>query len=152
MNCDFELLAGTQSDYRCRVCGLTLRGVKKLPIHARCGATTEPLIVSVREHPVGGPGTELKELLSSLSIEPLSGCKCEWQARQMDAWGVSGCRGNFDLIVGWLRASYDQIGWLTKLKAAAHSITSGVALSIDFRDPPRSLVEIAIRRAETKKA
>lgn len=54
---------------------------------------------------IGGPGTELKKLLSRIGIKAEGGCKCNDRAIKMDemerlepGW----CERNIDEIVGWL--------------------------------------------------
>lgn len=51
----------------------------------------------------GGPGTELKKLLSRIGIAPSANCKCNRRAQTMDARGPDWCEQNLDLIVSWLR-------------------------------------------------
>lgn len=51
--------------------------------------------------PQGGPGTELKMLLRRMGIVS-RGCKCDERARQMDEWGIDGCKKNAETIVDWL--------------------------------------------------
>jgi len=56
---------------------------------------------SVENH--GGPGTELKGLLSYLFISDRQGCKCNSRMRMMNQWGCDRCEKRIDEIVGWLR-------------------------------------------------
>ncbi len=51
----------------------------------------------------GGPGTELKKLLSKFRLKP-KGCVCNRHAAEMDRRGPVWCRENIDKIVGWLMA------------------------------------------------
>lgn len=53
--------------------------------------------------PAGGPGTELKSLLSKLGFRESKGCGCKSHAREMDHKGTEWCRENVETIVGWLR-------------------------------------------------
>jgi len=53
----------------------------------------------------GGPGTELKKLLSKIGIKADSGCKCSDRAKHMDYMEQTDpgwCERNIDTIVGWL--------------------------------------------------
>jgi hypothetical protein len=56
-------------------------------------------------NPRGGPGTELKRLLAGFPfyIKTTPTCSCNARAKQMDAWGISGCTQRIELIVGWLK-------------------------------------------------
>jgi hypothetical protein len=67
----------------------------------------------------GGPGTELTELLKSYGIEEKSGCSCRAVARQMDQWGVDGCRQqkNFDWIVERVKENAKKYSWFLRLPA-----------------------------------
>ena len=75
----------------CSVCGRRIDAPG-----AVCGVDGSP----------GGPGTELKAILSGwpfrLSIS--STCKCNHRAATMDAWGADGCESRMSEIVGWLRS------------------------------------------------
>lgn len=51
----------------------------------------------------GGPGTELKKLLSIIRIKPSPSCSCNKKAELMDEWGPEVCEKQIDLIVSWLR-------------------------------------------------
>jgi hypothetical protein len=53
--------------------------------------------------PTGGPGTELKKLLSAVGITATPNCSCNARAREMDRQGCDWCEANLDTIVGWLR-------------------------------------------------
>jgi hypothetical protein len=68
---------------------------------------------------VGGPGTELTELLKSYGIEEKSGCSCRAVARQMDQWGVDGCRQqkNLDWIVERVKENAQKYSWFVRLPA-----------------------------------
>lgn len=96
----------------------------------------------------GGPGTELKALLSEMGLAELPGCQCAARAARMDGWGVDGCRQRRDEIVGWLREGYAAAGWLDRLRAAGKALARG----INWSDPLGWLVDEAIRRAEAQSA
>ena len=97
-----------------------------------------------------GPGTELKEILASLGINPAPGCDCNAKAMQMDVWGVKGCKINKQTIVDGILENKDKWGWGAFASAAAKAVTSGLALRINPLKPYESLVDEAIRRAEVK--
>lgn len=94
-----------------------------------------------------GPGSKLKELLAELGIKNFAGCGCASRMRQMNRWGVVGCRENFAAIRGWIAEAQAKAGWSATLTAATRATTSGLALQIDPLDIPGSLVRIAINRA-----
>jgi hypothetical protein len=58
-------------------------------------------VVSLK--PPGGPGTELKRILSWFGINDQGGCACKDRARRMDAWGCDLCEERLDIILKWLR-------------------------------------------------
>jgi len=61
----------------------------------------------------GGPGSELKRLLSWLGIKPKAKCKCNERAAEMDrqeAADPGWCERNIDTIVGWLREEAEARG------------------------------------------
>jgi hypothetical protein len=97
-----------------------------------------------------GPGTELKGLLAQLDIMPGPNCDCNAKARQMDLWGVAGCRLNYDVIVGWMREGAPRWRWQDKLAAAARAVATGIAFKLNPLDPYPGLVTEAIRRAEER--
>jgi hypothetical protein len=99
-------------------------------------------------HPEEGPGTELKKILADIGVNPAPSCDCNGKARQMDLWGVAGCREQFDTIVGWMRDGQDRWGWKEKLAIAAKAVVSGLVFKLNWTDPYPGLIEEAIRRAE----
>jgi hypothetical protein len=100
--------------------------------------------------PTAGPGTELMELLKSLGIQESPGCACNAKARQMNAWGVAGCKERRDEIVQWLRDGQQLFGWKEKLTAAANAARTGLAFHLNWLDPIPGMFEEALRRAEGK--
>jgi hypothetical protein len=68
---------------------------------------------------IGVPGTELTELLKSYGIEEKTGCSCRAVARQMDKWGIDGCRQqkNFDWIVERVKENAQKYSWFVRLPA-----------------------------------
>jgi len=105
---------------------------------------------------IGGPGTELTELLKSYGIEEKPSCSCRAVARQMDQWGVNGCRQkkNFDWIVERVKENARKYSWLETIiaatKAMSHPSEWADMLSVPFSSIPPSLVYIAIERARKK--
>jgi hypothetical protein len=91
-----------------------------------------------------GPGTEIEKLLKSLDLAGWRGCGCAGKVRQMNAWGVVGCRKHRDQIVGWLREASRQAGWRTKLAAATKA--ASIVPPEHWLDPIPWLVDEAIRR------
>ncbi len=61
--------------------------------------------------PPGGPGTELKAILSAMGIAP-GNCTCNAMASKMDAWGPDGCEQHMEEIVGSLTTAAEQRGWM----------------------------------------
>lgn len=51
----------------------------------------------------GGPGTELKKLLSFIGIEAGEGCSCNSMAAKMDAAGADGSEAMIDEILSAMR-------------------------------------------------
>lgn len=140
--------AGHYSDCSCRLCLLAARDPDDRLLNtgaARLDPRPAPVVP-----PVGGPGTELKAILDSLDIQPHKGCACGDKVREMDAWGVDGCRLRREQIVQWLSESRAKLGWGGRLKAAFTAVGSGLALELNPVDPLGSLVDLAIRRAEEK--
>lgn len=99
--------------------------------------------------PSQGPGTELKALLASVGIHPGPTCPCHDMARKMDEWGVTGCREHRGEIVMHIQGQMGNRSWREKLSAAAKATASGLAFRLSPTDIPGSLVDEAIRRAET---
>lgn len=54
---------------------------------------------------VGGPGTELKKLISWFYIPDTTKCRCNDRVAKMDAWGPDVCEERLDTIIRWLRHS-----------------------------------------------
>lgn len=80
------------------------------------------------------------------------GCNtCHKIARQMNAWGVEGCRKNMDRLVKHFRTHIKDYSWMERLKAAAMAVATGLAFQLDWLNPIPSLINEAIRRAEVKK-
>ena len=52
--------------------------------------------------PQGGPGTELKALLSKIGIRSSPTCSCNKRAKTMDENGIAWCEQNVETICDWL--------------------------------------------------
>ncbi len=92
-------------------------------------------INSIFGEPVGGVGTELKNLLKWFGV----GCgKCKQRAAEMDRHGVAWCEENVETIVGWLHDS------------ARRKAIFGFSLEMvpGFDMSANALVKIAIERAK----
>lgn len=147
MNCDLVLIGpdGKRWRFKCRRCGSECRSPLADPakVHRSCGD----------HRPIDdGPGSELKAIIAELGLAGDAGCGCEAMARQMNVWGVCGCREHHAQIVAQLRKAAAKKGWLAKLAAAKAAVAAGLALRIDWLDPAPSLVEIAIERAMERAA
>lgn len=108
----------------------------------------EPIYFS---DPGFGPGTELKELLTSLGIVSKPNCQCDSKAAEMNMRGVMWCRANRDAIVTFLKAGSESFGWSATLGAGWKAVTSGILWTIGISDPIGGLVDEAIRRAGEKR-
>lgn len=106
--------------------------------------------------PSVGVGTQLKELLAGLGINPASGCSCRKMAAHMDMVGVDKCEEDLDAIVEQIQKNYQGWGWKDKIKlfaAGALSITSGTVWELeDKTDPVRSMVKLAIKKERERLA
>lgn len=101
--------------------------------------------------PDEGPGTELEAINKKyFGIEPNPACKCAGKVKQMNAWGVEGCRKNYWTIVGWMKDGEGDFGWRDKVGAGLHAIATGNLFRFKPADPWPGLVTEAINRAEAK--
>ena len=87
-------------------------------------------------------------MLAELGIDPGPSCPCRRRMRQMDEWGVEGCREHREEIIGWLREGQERYGWGARITAGWRAVVSGLAWRINPGDPLGSLVDEAVRRAE----
>ena len=97
--------------YTCELCGRS-RLVSNVKFRCNCKSFAVP-------RKKRGPGTELTELLKSYGIEEKSGCSCRAVARQMDQWGIDGCRQqkNLDWIVERAKENAQKYSWFVRLPA-----------------------------------
>lgn len=77
----------------------------------------------------GGPGTELKRLLSLVGITATEDCACNRNAAQMDAWGPDECELRIDEIVGWLEKEASSRGLPFVKVAATMMVKRAIAAS-----------------------
>lgn len=81
----------------------------------------------------GGPGTELKKLLSKMGIDSTSGCKCSDRAKHMDYMEQKD--------PGWTERNIEEVlDWMQQ-EAKNRNLPF-------LRTPAKLLVKLAIRRAK----
>lgn len=98
-----------------------------------------------------GPGYFLYVIFQELKMEIKPGCRCKAMMRQMERWGVEGCRKekNFEIIVTQLEEDSKLYNWREKAIAKWQAVRTGLAWKIDdWNNPFPSCVNEAIRRAE----
>ena len=83
----------------------------------------------------------MRKILHEHGHYPRPGCSCKSKIRQMNAWGVDGCREHIDEIVDWLVEAAADHGKLARIVVRL----PGVRLLA--RAEIRRLVELAIERA-----
>ena len=79
--------------------------------------------------PPGGPGTELKKLLSWVGIRANDDCQCDDRALLMDILGPDKCEERLDEIVGWLEEEAEERGLLFSRTVAALSVMQAIRKS-----------------------
>lgn len=97
---------------------------------------------------VGGPGTEIGELIVKLGVVETKDCQCRARIVQMDEWGVEGCKEKRAYIIDWLKEQQATLGWAKNAAITANAIVQG--LWLNPLNPIGSLVDLAIKRAEEK--
>ena len=112
----------------CKACLVADKPNNQLPTEKQRRFVSPPIYAAGR---LGGPGTELKKLLSKLRLFSVGGCGCDNHAAEMDRRGPGWCRSNMELIVDWLEEEAEK----RKLLAFTRTLAKG-------------LVWCAIRRAE----
>ena len=70
-------------------------------------------------------------VLKSLGVHPKASCACEARRREMDRWGVEGCRANRSTILGWLREAYDEANWGETVKSGLWALLQGAPLTLE---------------------
>lgn len=104
-------------DLLCRLCGKPA-SVKELKRNCptkrgKPRVVTAEEIAAIIEHapqPHGGPGTELKKLLSTFGIIAAPGCSCNAMAARMDAAGPDGALAMVDDVVAVMKAEAHKRG------------------------------------------
>jgi hypothetical protein len=92
------------------------------------------------------PGTELRQLLKEIGVKvSCQGCR-NWEAR-MNKWGPDGCREYRTEIIQRLKEAVSGTSWATVLTTGAGLLGKSY---FSILDPFGSLVDEAIRRAETQ--
>lgn len=133
-----ECLGSIVERNRIRVDGASecFKEISKIAVH--------PL---TRPAPKNGPGTELQTLLESMGLKAKKGCSCKAMVRQMNRWGIEGCRENRAWIIARMKDNYKKYSTWEAIKAAVHAKRSGLLKQIKKMDPFGSLVDLAIERA-----
>lgn len=90
----------------CRLQDLDSIGVQSEPIPGQKTVVRQNLF-DVKKI---GPGTMLKNILSTFGIKATAGCSCNAKANIMDEKGIEWCENNIDTIVGWLREESQKRG------------------------------------------
>jgi len=140
MDCDFD------AELKCKQCGYQARRAGARRTCTAYGPHPEP----EPSDPWGaGVGAELHQLLDQLGIPPTGECGCVAMARELNEWGPDGCRERRAEIVQRLRDRRKLESWHVLAAAAARSLTTAVGWTIDILDPIGSLLDMAIRNAET---
>lgn len=108
-NCVFDVVSvdGSLAVVACVHCGLTAKVPKEhamlKSVYSICRVAREQ---APRPATNGGPGSELKKLLSRVGITATPACLCNARAAIMDereAEEPGWCAANIDMVVGWLR-------------------------------------------------
>lgn len=100
-----------------------------------------------------GPGSELKKLFLELGIAEQLGCNCNAKARQMDSWGIEGCKKQRARLIKWLEFSSGRYKWNEKIVIAGKLLSKGLlspSLSVEesIKESCGLIIDEAIRRAE----
>ena len=123
----------------CRVCGARVTRPNVLRNCGR-GLSLGDTTSSVEDSIFGGPGTELKQLLSRVGIAAEPGCECNTHSAQMDRWGCDECERRLEEIVGWLQEEHAK-----RVKARDTILPWSKLLATN-------IVKLAIRRARRKES
>lgn len=82
---------------------------------------------------VRGPGWHMTALIAEYGLGGSHGCGCAEFARQMDEWGISGCRDHRSEIVGRLEEKFGEIlraNQTALMQAGAAALWNGLPLTI----------------------
>lgn len=77
------------------------------------------------------------------------GCNCPALLKEMNGLGPDGCRRDRERLVAALVENAKKYTWGEKFVAAVKAVVTGLAWQIDLTDPYGSLLDEAIRRADT---
>lgn len=105
---------------------------------------SEPLVME-------GPGTELKEILASIGVNPHPDCGCNGKMMEMNRLGDDGCDEKADEIAAFLHQNAGRWSWTEKVQIAARAVKSGLAFKLNPANPYISLVREAVKRSRAKK-
>lgn len=145
----------------CGDCITTAEFSPTLNMQPRCSGTgstsppAAPMVMASRPElinelaPADGPGTELTFILESLGIKSDGTCGCMSMAKQMNRWGVDGCKKNRKTIVDFLKTKQTTVKWKRILKAVPLAVWNGMTF-INPRDIAGSLVDEAVKRVEQR--
>lgn len=141
IECDFGDQITLDGYYTCSRCGIRVKCLEHPSriLGCVCSAVPQPKRQSIATK---GPGTEFKKLAIELGLKaPCSGCAD--LMRDMDRWGVEGCRQRRVEIIERLKENAKKLGWGDWLNATTKAALAGYK---SFGD----LVDEAIRRDQFK--
>jgi hypothetical protein len=128
VDCDF-------STGQCPSCGF------KAAPHARRNCPSKDHIrIKMRS----GPGSELARLLKEIGVKVDCSICSEWK-RQMNLWGIDGCKEHRQDIIDRLKKAAGEASWSQTFTAASGLLSKSWFLIFD---PYGSIVDEAIRRSE----
>lgn len=101
-------------------------------------------------HGKGQVGTALKRIFQQIGINPKRTCNCVQLSKQMDEWGIEGCRLRRTRIVTALKESRKKWGWFDTFDAALKVATSSLAVKAAQYpfNPLLGIVDEAIEQAQ----
>lgn len=76
-------------------------------------------------------------------------CNCNALRSEMNALGVDGCRRMRDHLLVQLRDNAAHVPWTSYATATVAAVRTGIAWRLNPLDPVGSLLDEAIRRAES---
>lgn len=129
-----------------------LRGSAGVPSRPRQKSQRKPARppkkTAAARQPSHGVGTQLTIAISECGVQAKQGCSCKSLAKELDQEGPAACRQKIDSIVDRMRENYAAYGLSEKLSAGVQSLPQILCGKINPLDPLRSLVTLAIDRAE----
>lgn len=126
----------TSGQIECIHCGRVVRTSSRTA-GMICPKNDAPFLVPAPNRSAGGPGTELKAMLSGwpFYITALPGCPCNEHAKQMDAWGPDVCEQRINEIVAWLQLEATGRGLPFSTLAAKLLVRRAIAKARRARPP-----------------